>query len=139
MSWDMIEKSLPDILPFVLNVFNHSLSNGTFPRAWKDSIITPLPKTNKPQNLKDFRPISLLPILSKILERIVHHQIVSYLIDRNVINPYQSVYLKRFSTQTTLMKLIDEIKRSMTDGIVTILVLSDFSKAFDSVDHGILL
>ena len=139
ISWGMIEKTLPVILPFVLNIFNHSLSSCIFPSEWKYSLITPLPKTNKPQTLNDYRPISLLPILSKILERLVHNQIVSYLTDNNILDPYQSGYQKGFSTQTTLIKLVDDVKKSMADGMVTILVLFDFSKAFDTVDHSILL
>ena len=75
ISWKILELSLPVLLPHILNIFNRSLYTADFPDIWKRSIIVPLPKVNKSSVLSDFCPIALLPILFKVLERIVYGQI----------------------------------------------------------------
>ena len=78
--------SLPVLLQHILNIFNRSLESSIFPDTWKHSIITPLPKVGRPKKLKDYRPISLLPILSKVLERLVNGQITSWLTEINLLD-----------------------------------------------------
>ena len=139
LSWKILEISLPVILPYLLDIFNGSLDSGIFPAEWKKSTIKPIPKKKNPSELKDFRPISLLPVLSKILEKIVQDQITQYLTQENLTDELQSGYKKGHSTQTVLLKVVDDIKKGMDEHQVTVLVLFDFSKAFDMVDHFLLL
>ena len=139
ISWSILETSLPVTIPLILDILNNSLSNSVFPLDWKKSVVLPLPKTRNPTSLNDFRPISLLPILSKVLERIVHHQMSSYCESNNLQDARQTGYKKGHSTQTALLNVIDDIKRGIDARKITILVLFDFSKAFDLVDHRILL
>ncbi|KAL1447518.1 hypothetical protein WDU94_010887 [Cyamophila willieti] len=120
------------------DIINSSLSSGVFPQQWKIGRVVPLPKISKPKGLNDFRAISLLPVFSKVLEKIVHHQILSFCNSHSLFNPYQSGFRPGHSTTTALVKVADDIRRGMERTQVTILLLSDFSKAFDSVDFDIL-
>ena len=89
--------------------------------------------------LSDFRPIALLRILSKILERLIHNQIYDYLETRKLLDPYQCGYRKGHSTQSAFIKLSDDIRVGMERKHVTMLLLFDFSKAFDTLCHVTLL
>src|SRR5436190_23191810 len=88
---------------------------------------------------QDYRPISILPALSKGLERIVHNQITEFLVSNNIINTHQSGFRRYHSTETALLKVTDDIRLAMDRSQCTILILFDFSKAFDMVNHEILL
>ena len=87
----------------------------------------------------DFRPISILPLLSKVFERIVHAQLVGFLNKHHLLNPLQSGFRAGHSTSTALVKVTDDIRLAMNSTQLTILVLLDFSSAFNSVDFDILL
>ncbi|KAI5728643.1 hypothetical protein M8J77_018974 [Diaphorina citri] len=87
----------------------------------------------------DYRPISLLSSLSKVLERLIHQQITSHLNRHNLLNPLQSGFRTGHSTCSALLKVSDDIQAAMDSGMATTLVLFDFSKAFDLVSHKILL
>ena len=103
------------------------------------AVITPIPKVSIPLSPSDFRPISILPSLSKIIEKLANIQIVAYLLEHNFLDPYQSAYRKNHGTQTALLKLTDDIYDIIDDSEITLLVLLDFSKAFDTVNHKLLL
>ena len=121
------------------HIINASFEQEIFPDRWKKAIIKPIPKVSIPLAANDFRPISLLPTLSKIIEKIVNIQIVKYLVKHDLIDPYQSAYKKNHSTTTALLKLNEDIFEALDDSEVTLLVLLDFSKAFDTVNHRLLL
>ena len=135
----VIKLILDRISGTLTHIINSSLEQEIFPERWKKAIIKPIPKVNIPLAANDFRPISLLPTLSKILEKIVNVQIVGYLVDHELLDPYQSAYKKRHSTLTALLKLNEDIFEALDDSEVTLLVLLDFSKAFDTVNHKLLL
>ena len=121
------------------HIINASFEQETFPDRWKKAIIKPIPKVTIPLAANDFRPISLLPTLSKIIEKIVNIQIVQYLVKHDLIDPYQSAYKKNHSTTTALLKLNEDIFDALDDSEITLLILLDFSKAFDTVNHKLLL
>ena len=131
------------ILPFVIHpltdIFNTSLRTGIFPSMWKLAHVKPIPKTQSPVAASDFRPISILPAVSKALEHIVHFQISSYVKASNLLDPFQSGFRSNHSTCTSLLKVTGDISEAMDNRLVTLLVLLDFSKAFQTVDHDILL
>ncbi|KAK3919274.1 putative RNA-directed DNA polymerase from transposon BS [Frankliniella fusca] len=134
-----IKNCLYELTPAILHICNHSLQHCVFPDLWKIAVVKPLPKKSNPSTLKDYRPISLLCVISKILEKIVHTQISKYLTMYNILNPLQSGFKSQHSTSTALMKVSNDLRDAMDKRQVSILVLYDFSNAFPSVHHGLLL
>ena len=115
------------------------LAQGIFPSSWKQAKIIALKKKIAPLTASDFRPIALLYFLSKVLEKIAHHQITEYLNSNNLLDPLQVGFRRHHSTRTTLLKLTDEIRMAIYKKKVTLLLLFDFSKTFDSVSPSKLL
>jgi hypothetical protein len=103
------------------------------------SLITPIPKTSDVRCVNDLRAISILPCVSKIVERIAHDQLTSYLNRNNLMNKFQSGFRKGYSTTTALLKVSNDIRVSINNGLVTVLVLLDFTKAFASMRHDFLI
>ncbi|KAA5603856.1 hypothetical protein F3H15_35395, partial [Pseudomonas aeruginosa] len=98
-----------------------------------------LPKVPNPSSFSQFRPISILPILSKVLEGLVQRQLTIYLNKNNLLNSFQSGFRQGHSTVTALLKVTDDIRHAIDVGQLTVLTLLDFSSAFNSVDFDILL
>ena len=124
--------------PIITNLVNLSLSEGIFPSSFKQALVQPLLK--KPSlstdDLNNFRPISNLNFISKILEKVVASRIQSHL---SLSSSFQSAYRIFHSTETTLLKIHNDLILAMDRGEVTSLILLDLSAAFDTVDHSILL
>ena len=135
---DFIKSLLPLILPYLTNIFNSSLSQDHFPIQWKSALVKPIPKKGNAQDQLTFRPISFLSVISKALEKLVHEQITAFLKQNKKLNDYQSGFRHGHSTTTALVKITDDMRRSMDKKEITTLVLLDFSKAFDSLDKDIL-
>ncbi|XP_071652803.1 uncharacterized protein [Temnothorax longispinosus] len=115
----------------------HTLSY--FPSLWKRAILRPLSKIKSPASPSDTRPIANLCELSKVFEKILHRQITDFIESHHILDSRQSGYRKCFSTQSALLRLFHDIKYGVDVGEVLILVLFDFSKAFDTVSHHLLL
>ncbi|CAK1594782.1 unnamed protein product [Parnassius mnemosyne] len=129
-----------DILtPVIKSIFNYSISSGNFPSSWKEAQITPIPKKANPSSFSDYRPISIIPFLSKVFERIVHRQLSIYLSRWSLLNSFQSGFRVGHSTTTALVKITEDIRLSMDKQHVTVLTLLDFSNAFNNVDFDLLL
>lgn len=120
-------------------IVNESLSQGTVPSEWKYAKITPLFKKGLSTDMDNYRPISVLPVVSKVLERIVHHQLHSFLSEHKLLNPYQRGFRRNHSTKFAAIAFLDYIRRRMDLGLLTGAVFIDLRKAFDSVDHEILI
>ena len=121
------------------HIINISFETKTFPDKWKLALIKPIPKIPFPLKESDFRPISLLCTLSKIIEKLVNKQISFYLTKFSLFDSNQSAYKANFGCITALLKITDDILDNIDDSEVTILTLLDFSKAFDTVNHRLLL
>lgn len=132
----LLSRSLAHILP---SIFNFCIENSVFPAKWRRSYLRPLSKINMPRSPSDTRPIANLCEFSKLFERIIHKQIVKYLTDNNLLDPFNSGYRKSYSTQTALLKLCHDVRKSADNRRLIILVFLDFSKAFDMVPHAKLL
>jgi retron-type reverse transcriptase len=129
---------LPLILAPLTNIFNKSIESKIFPVAWKRSKVIPVAKIKDPSCLKDYRPISILPALSKALEKIMKDQIVNFCNERSLLNRFQSGFRPGHSTITALLKITDDISIELNRKFVSILALLDFSKAFDTVNFKLL-
>ena len=132
---------LPSILLYLLTIFNLSLSSGNFPSPFKQAAVIPILKKigAKLTDPANFRPISLLPFLSKILERLIDKRIRDHIKICNADELLQSGYKKFCSTETALLKVTNDLRRAADKGKVTILLMLDLSAAFDTLDHSILL
>ena len=116
---------------------NLSMTLGSFPDACK--IVKPLFKKGSKTDPSNYRPISLLPLLSKVFERVVLDQTEEFLSLNKVLYDYQSGFRKSHSTDTCLSFLNDKILKGFDDGLVTSMILIDLQKAFDTTNHDILL
>ena len=121
------------------NIINHCIATSTVPSEWKTSCICPVPKVKNPQTLSEYRPISILPILSKVFERVLLQQLTDIIENEMIYNQKQSGFRKGHSTTTILLRLKEDIANAMKKGEVTLAILADFSKAFDTVDYKTLL
>lgn len=135
----MISLILEHFLPIFTHIINFSLFHGVFPTTWQKAHIIPLPKIPNPCRANDYRPISILPYQSKILEAVVHRQISSYILKHKLLSSFQSGFRPGHSTSTALLKVTEDVRCGMEDSRLTVLILIDFSNAFNAVDHDILL
>ena len=138
-SW-LVKKSVDAILPAITSVINTSLNSGVVPDTLRSAVITPLlKKSNLDHNvLKNYRPVSNLPFLSKVLERVVAKHLSDYMTVNQLHEPRQAAYKCYHSTETDLLKVHNDIMWTMERKGVTILVLLDLSAAFDTFDHNVL-
>ena len=139
VSAKILKYSLPATLPILTSIFNNSFAACTFPRAWKISEVTPILKSGDFDDPSNTRPISLLPILSKVCEKLTHKQFVNYLNCNSKIAKQQSGNRQFHSTETAILHFTDEILKNMDAKKVSLVVLLDMSKAFDSINHELLL
>ena len=135
----ILKYSLPSTLTTITRIVNNSFVTNTFARAWKTAEVTPILKCGNPDVPNNYRPISLFPIVSKITERLVHGQLMKHLIRNNKLAAHQSGNRKLHSTETALLYVMDQLLQAMDSKKVSIMVLLDMSKAFDSIRHDILL
>ena len=137
----LLSYCLDDLLPHLTNVINESLQSGTFPSSYKKAIVKPLLKkpTLDPECLKNYRPVSNLSFFSKITEKVVLNQLSSHLLDNNLFYPLQSAYRAGHSTETALLKIVNDLLISLDQNKVSVLSLLDLSAAFDTIDHSILI
>ncbi|XP_022836858.1 uncharacterized protein LOC111364232, partial [Spodoptera litura] len=129
----MVTTILDHLLPTITHMVNYSLYSKVFPSLWRKAYVRPLPKITNPTLPTHFRPISILPFLSKVLEACVHKQLADYIYSNSLISPLQSGFRPGHSTVTALLKVIGDVKAGMEDTRITVLVLVDFSNAFNMV------
>ena len=139
ISVDMFQKCFHGIGHVLLDVVNSSLTSASVPLPWKHALVTPLPKTSDVSDPSKFRPISVVPGIAKVVERIVHHQLCTYFEKHQLFSNAQHGYRRYHSTETALTVLSDHILSGMDNSEITILVLADLSKCFDVVSHQALL
>lgn len=121
------------------HVVNNCIKKQSFPKLWKTAKICPIPKVSSPIANSDYRPISILPILSKVFERIILNQLKSSLERHQIFQDTQSGYRQGHSCVTLLHKLCNDIQSSFKKSEVTLTVMADYSKAFDTVSYSILV
>ena len=129
-------KPISDVIasPFT-DIINTMIETPMFPHQWKTARVVQIPKVNYPGDTTDYRPISILPALSKIAERLILKQLLSHIEEQLLLKSTVTGYRKGHSTGTTLLKIKDDIKKAMKSEGVTLATLADFSKAFDTIAH----
>jgi hypothetical protein len=129
------------LAPTVTDIINLSLKTGHFPDIMKMALVTPLLKKSSlnPDILSNYRPVSNLSFISKILEKVVDSQLSEFMSAHNLYEKHQSAYRPGHSTETALLRVQNDILHALDMQQGTILVLLDSSTAFDTVDHAILL
>ena len=138
-SMPLVIDCLDELLPVITYLINSSLVNSYFPQDWKEALVKPLLKKEGLQALfSNLHPIRNLEFVSKLTERAVYEQTYEHLIALDLLPKLQSAHRKRYSTETTLLKVQNDILLNMDQQHVTLLVLLDLSAAFDTVDYSIL-
>ena len=137
----ILKEHIDILLPTITRIVNLSLTTSTFPSQFKSAIVKPLLKKSSldPENLKNYRPVSNLTFVSKIIEKIVATCLNEYLETYNLLEKYQSAYKKFHGTETAILKVQNDILRKLDNKHAVFLVLLDLSAAFDTIDHNILL
>ena len=135
----VIKDCLNPIVHPMTSIVNASFQNCVFPLKWKTAEVTPIPKEGDHEQASNNRPISLLPVLSKVCERVVHNQLTSYLQLNDTLSKSQSGNKKWHSCETSVIETTDTILNAIDEKKLTAVVLLDMSKAFDSVNHDTLI
>ena len=124
---------------YITHLINLSLSSACFPSEWKNAKVTPIHKSGAKNDPDNYRPISVLPILSKIMERAVCQQLQSYLEENCLLSKFQFGFRKNHSTQLSVTYFTDKILKAMDQGNLTGALFIDLKKAFDTLPHESLL
>ena len=135
----LLKTAAPIICKSLSFICNLSLATSVFPSEWKKAKVVPIFKAGNKCSVENYRPISILSIISKIIERAVHDQIYSFMVDNDFLSSSQSGFRSQFSTATTLIDVQDYILNNMDRGNVTGAIFLDLEKAFDTVDHSLLI
>ena len=139
ISSKIIKDTFESIPILLTRLFNLSLRQGIVPRSWKSAIVIPLKKEGNSPDVNNLRPISLLPIQIKLLEKIVHTRLLEHLEQYNLLDDKQGGFRPEHSTIDTIVKFTENLYKNLNSGRTTIAVYIDLRKAFDTVNHHILL
>ena len=139
-SW-LLKECVDELSPIVTSIVNASLNHAIVPLSLKTALIRPLLKKSglDKEVLKNYRPVSNLSFISKVLEKVVAKRLDDHMLDNNLYSSVQSAYRERHSTETALLKVQSDILTALDSGSGAVLLMLDLSAAFDTIDHGILL
>jgi hypothetical protein len=129
------------LLPIITKISNESLQSGCMPEKLKEAVLKPKLKKDslEYEEYTNFRPISNLKFLSKVIEKVAAGQLLEHLANNNLEEPFQSAYKRFHSAETSLLKVQNDILVAIDNRKCVVLLLLDMSAAFDTVDHELLL
>jgi Reverse transcriptase (RNA-dependent DNA polymerase) len=139
LSVKVIKRCINYLLTPLEDVFNSSLQSGIFPKLMKQALVIPIYKKGQKSQLNNYRPISILPVFSKILEKIVANRLLNFLQQHDILAKNQHGFLPGKSTDSAAAELLDKVYNSLDQGHDTLGVFFDLSKAFDCVQHKLLV
>lgn len=125
--------------PILTAIYNKSIAQDTVPDGFKKTLIIPIHKAASPDEVENYRPIAILPIFAKILERLILKRIISFLDKHKIIHKKQYGFRKGHSTIDALADIISKLQEALNNNLKNILLCVDLSKAFDTINHAILL
>jgi len=135
-----IMKHCADILcPILSELFNKSVSAGVFPDCLKTARVIPVYKSGDKNLVNNYRPISILTTMSKIYEKLMYKRLISFMNVNKLLNNNQFGFRMGSSTSDAILEFLDNVYNSLSNKSVLIAIFLDFSKAFDTVNHSILL
>ena len=135
----ILKLSAEIIAPSLTYIFNLSLASGIYINEWKRARVTPIYKSEDKTKCENYRPISILPVISKVLEKEIFRQLYGYLTDNDLLSKLQSGFRPKHSTLSALIQMCDDWLSNMDVGKINCVVFLDIRKAFDSINHEILL
>ena len=135
----LLKDAAPTISAPLTAIINLSISTSTVPKEWKLARLVCLHKDGDKTYMDNYRPLSILPVASKILERVVQKQLINYLEATNQLSPHQFGFRKHHSTQDAVTFFADHIRKGIDLGSLTGAVFIDMRKAFDTVNQTLLL
>ncbi len=136
----LMKKHLYVLVPSITHLINLSIKNCYFPGAWKQAIVTPVFKSGDRHDASNYRPISILPVLSKVTEKVAIKQLTAFLSTSNFgLHPMQFGFRPNHSTETATLHLVEQIKSQIDKGGVIGAVFLDLRRAFDTVNHNVLI
>ena len=135
----ILKLCFPNIGNVLLQIINTSFVTEIVPSSWKCATVIPIYKKNDPSKASNFRPVTIVPSICKIVEKLVHGQLTSYLTNHHLFSTDQHGFMESHSTSTALLSITDEILRGMDRSELTLLTLIDLSRCFDVVDHKMLV
>ena len=136
---DVLKQSTDTLMDTLVYLINSSLSQGIFPNELKIARVLPLFKSGNSKLVSNYRPVSILPVLSKIFEKVIHNRLISFINEHNVLYSHQYGFRSKHNTTMALITLVDNIVNGFDNNKFTVGTFLDYSKAFDTVDHEILL
>ena len=139
ISMFILKESISEMVEPFTFIINKSLTEGIVPDKWKVAKVIPIHKKGDKLDFNNYRPISLLPCASKVMERVVQRQLLNYLKSHSLLSSNQSGFRPKHSTVTALATVTDDWLQSIDKGELTGTIFVDLQKAFDMVDHLILL
>jgi len=135
----IIKKTQGVLAPRLVKLFNNSMEKGVFPDALKIARVIPLHKGGEKCNPTNYRPISLLPQFGKLFEKIIKVRLTDFLDNNNIITEHQFGFREGHSTELATTNIHNTLLQNLDNNLITCTVFLDLAKAFDSVDHEILL
>ena len=141
ISSKVLKQFAPIIHPAIRLIINQSLITGIFPKNLKHALVSPIykGKNSDPQEFVNYRPISLLPTLSKVIEKVVQAQLHKYMSENNLFTNSQYGFRSNHSTEHAAIEFVDRVAQKLDEGEIPFSIFIDLSKAFDTLDHNILL
>ena len=135
----ILKQAVPYIADVLSDLFNWSFSDGIFPQSMKLAVVTPIFKNGDPHDVTNYRPISILPNFSKILEKLVNIRLNAHINKHNILYHNQYGFRSNLDTSLAVTELVDQISASLDNKELSLGIFIDLSKAFDTLDHTILL
>lgn len=136
---NFLKIAFPVICNSICDIFNFSIFSGSFPESWKIARVAPIFKGGKPDDRSNYRPISVLPVVSRLFEKVIYDQLYQYLDKHKYLASHQSGFRSLHSVVTCLLKGTSDWYIDIDSGKYTAMIFIDLKKAFDTVDHQILL